>query len=179
MAETQIPCASKTCTRCGEQKPLTEFRQSKTSPDGHRPNCAECHEQWQARYGVRVVNPEKARARHAIYYATAKGWAKRIIAAKHFQCQKKDIPCDITWQDLLHMREMATTCPYYPEITLTYATGRECNTTASLDRIIPELGYVKENCVLISAKANRQKQDMSLADVENMAAVLRRLSRRA
>lgn len=36
------------------------------------------------------------------------------------------------------------------------------NASPSLDRVIPEKGYVKENVRVISMKANRMKQDVSL-----------------
>ena len=36
-------------------------------------------------------------------------------------------------------------------------TGR--GTTPSLDRIIPELGYVKENVVVVCGACNRRKND--------------------
>ena len=72
------------------------------------------------------------------------------------------------------MREISLTCPYYPEIALTYFTGIGCPTTATLDRIRPRFGYVRGNCILISNRANRQKQDMSLAEMRNIIAVTER-----
>lgn len=34
---------SKTCTKCGETKPLSEYHKHAQCADGHRPDCKECH----------------------------------------------------------------------------------------------------------------------------------------
>jgi len=42
-----------------------------------------------------------------------------------------------------------------------------------LDRIIPELGYVKENIKVISFKANSLKRDGSIEDFEKIIRYIR------
>jgi len=58
---------SKTCTKCGQIKPLSEFHKFARSPDGHKPRCKPCNyaeaEQW------RMSNPERAAQ-------TRKAWAE-------------------------------------------------------------------------------------------------------
>jgi hypothetical protein len=49
-------------------------------------------------------------------------------------------------------------------IELSFGVGRVHDASPSLDRVIPSLGYVKGNCFIISAKANRMKQENTLED---------------
>ena len=75
---------SKTCTKCGESKPLDEYSKRKSSPDGVRPYCKACANAYNARYraanrdsilewqrGYRVTNSERIRADKAEYYRRA------------------------------------------------------------------------------------------------------------
>jgi hypothetical protein len=43
----------------------------------------------------------------------------------------------------------------------------------SLDRFIPELGYVRENVRVISWRANRLKSDATLEEIESVARYMR------
>lgn len=47
-------------------------------------------------------------------------------------------------------------------IELSFGNGRVHDASPSMDRIVPELGYVKGNCFIISSKANRMKQENTL-----------------
>ena len=41
---------SKTCTKCGETKPLDDFHRNKTGAGGRRPDCKECVREYARRY---------------------------------------------------------------------------------------------------------------------------------
>ena len=41
---------SKTCTKCGETKPLDDFHRDKTGAGGRRPDCKECVREYKRRY---------------------------------------------------------------------------------------------------------------------------------
>ena len=41
---------SKTCTKCGETKPLDDFYRDKTGAGGRRPDCKECVREYSRRY---------------------------------------------------------------------------------------------------------------------------------
>lgn len=73
---------SKTCSKCGETKPLTEFYVHRDCVDGRRPDCAECCRQrtrnWQAANSERAKdfyreryakNPEVYKQRSRARYA--------------------------------------------------------------------------------------------------------------
>jgi len=70
---------TKTCTKCGECKPLTEFHKQKDKKDGLRSHCKACvlspeHlEKAKVRAAKRLLqNPENVRASAAIYRAKNK-----------------------------------------------------------------------------------------------------------
>ena len=65
-----------------------------------------------------------------------------------------DIPFDLDESDIF----IPTHCPILG-IELSFNKKQAKENSPSLDRIIPERGYVKGNCYIISKKANRMKQD--------------------
>jgi hypothetical protein len=50
-----------------------------------------------------------------------------------------------------------------------------CNNSPTLDRIVPELGYVKGNVWVISSRANRIKTNASLAELKLIATALEKM----
>lgn len=72
-----------------------------------------------------------------------------------YRSAKNNTPFDIEVDDV----EMVDVCPILG-IELDQKGNRE--STSSLDRIIPKLGYVKGNVRVISNKANRMKGDHTL-----------------
>lgn len=63
-----VPSERKTCTKCGEEKPLSEFRINKQGRLGRHSRCRACEAQYQREKYKR--NPE----RHAAYI---KAWQER------------------------------------------------------------------------------------------------------
>ena len=72
----------------------------------------------------------------------------------------KQVPFTITLEDIL--------IPEYCPIMGVKLTGRGENvkTSPSIDRIIPELGYVPGNIRVISTQANRMKWDSTQEELE-------------
>ena len=57
---------SKTCTKCGETKPLDDFHRDKRGPDGRRSDCKECVREYKRRYYEE--NRDKERERNRRYH---------------------------------------------------------------------------------------------------------------
>jgi hypothetical protein len=71
----------------------------------------------------------------------------------------------------IHIPEI---CPLL-QVPLEKGTTGICRPNApSLDRVIPGLGYTKENTWVISFRANTMKQNASLAELETLLAGLRK-----
>jgi predicted GIY-YIG superfamily endonuclease len=78
----------KTCTKCGIEKPLTEFYKSKTHKGGHRSDCKICNRQKYSRWYSK--NKEKKAKYHAKnkekmdkYYAQNKNKFKQYSAKRY------------------------------------------------------------------------------------------------
>lgn len=80
---------------------------------------------------------------------------KRLLWAATRRAKDQALPFDLVEEDII----IPTHCPYLG-IELTHHAPRGTNrgSVCSLDRIIPELGYVKGNVEVISHKANSMKQ---------------------
>lgn len=71
---------------------------------------------------------------------------------------KRGVPHTITKEDVRNMFGIVKTCPIFG-VELDYTGGVRTDNSPSLDRVIPELGYVKGNVAVISERANRLKND--------------------
>lgn len=69
---------------------------------------------------------------------------------------------------------MPTHCPVLG-IKLEYSTtGRPTDASPSIDRIIPERGYVPGNVIVVSMRANRLKSNATMNELEQIARFYRR-----
>ena len=77
------------------------------------------------------------------------------------RAKERGLPFDLTIEDL----EVPEKCPILGlELKVGSDSSREIS--PSLDRIVPELGYVKDNVRVISHRANRIKSDATLEELE-------------
>ena len=89
-------------------------------------------------------------------------WLKAKCRAKKLQ-----VPCDIDLEDVV----IPNQCPVL-KINLAKGNQTSQDTSPSLDRIFPELGYVKGNIWVISHRANRIKNDSSLKELKQLIIAL-------
>ena len=80
------------------------------------------------------------------------------------RARKKGIPFNISVEDII----IPETCPVFG-FPLTRGNDTPLYTSPSLDRIIPEKGYVKGNIVVISHKANKRKSNATIAELIKLA----------
>lgn len=64
------------------------------------------------------------------------------------------------------------TCPVLG-IPLNGLRGKRTNNTPSIDKLVPELGYIKGNVRVISWRANRLKSNASLSELELLVRYMR------
>lgn len=79
---------------------------------------------------------------------------KYLLKAAKKRAKKKNLPFNIEIEDII----IPDVCPVFG-FTLEVGTISERDNSPSLDKIIPELGYVKGNVKVISFKANTLKRD--------------------
>lgn len=79
---------------------------------------------------------------------------KKLIAGAKRRSKLNNLPFNLTEDDLV----IPEFCPVFG-IALEISDNKPSDFSPSLDRIIPELGYVKDNVVVISNLANRMKSN--------------------
>ena len=85
---------------------------------------------------------------------------QRLLESTRRRGREKNIPYDlVTYKEI----EIPTHCPYL-NIELTYDGSRGKN-AASIDKIIPELGYTKGNIQIISMLANQMKSNATIEEL--------------
>jgi hypothetical protein len=90
--------------------------------------------------------------------------AKSIVSNARQRAKKVGVPFDITVQDVLKVMPPNGKCPI-TGLVLEFGSGIACPNSLSLDRILPELGYVRGNIRVISHLANTIKQDCTDPEV--------------
>lgn len=79
------------------------------------------------------------------------------------RAKKRGIPFTLEVSDIIIPRY----CPIL-DLELSFGKGSVHDASPSLDRIVPNLGYIKGNCFIISSKANRMKQENTLESLEKI-----------
>lgn len=149
----------RTCIKCYQKKELNDFRENRNS-------CRKCEtaytklffqsqfgkeyrKQWQTK--DRIERPERS-----------------MLRAARKRAKQLNIPFNLSEEDIVIPE-------YCPVLGIKIGRNEKVSGPSSptLDRIIPELGYVKGNVAVISKRANTIKNDASIADLEAVLAWLR------
>lgn len=136
--------------------------------DGYRKNHPERVRKARESYNVRTMVERKVAA--AIRRADPERnteWRRRRLAnhAKR-RAVARDLPYSITWRDVV----IPKVCPVLGIELATVGEGVVKPNTPSLDRIVPERGYVKGNIVVVSHRANSIKNNATLAELRRIVA---------
>jgi hypothetical protein len=114
------------------------------------------------------MRTKEQRKRNAQAYKKRSPQSYRVsvmLTAAKAHAKKIQVPFAITATDLQPYPEL---CPVLG-IPLKYGYGKRSNNSASLDKFIPELGYVPGNVAIISDLANRIKNNATAAEVRAVA----------
>lgn len=147
----------KKCTTCdyiGDN-----FHKNKNSKDGLTTLCKECacrrSNLWAKNNLEQVVQAKKARRQDI---------RKSLLESAQSRASQYNIPLTITLDDIV----VPTTCPIFG-FPLVKSPGKASYNSPSLDKIVPELGYVPGNIQVISYKANMMKNNASSEDLIKFA----------
>lgn len=152
----------KRCSKCSIEKDDGEF------PSG-RNTCKICKtKEYREKYNLKrnlkyKIDPEfrdaeKQRSRNWRH----KNPEKSILKDARRRSIEKNIPFNLSSEDII----IPEVCPIL-KIALNKNTGLWKDDSPSIDRIIPEKGYVKENIIIISYRANRIKNDHTISEIVN------------
>lgn len=192
-----VESGAKICPRCGEAKSLNNFHANKRNPAGRVSFCKSCmkvyiRERYQQKKAdavndlpdhkvCRKCGVERARGDFALHPFTGDGlssWCSPCMKKYRKQKRKDDpqkalwmqakarakahgVPFDIDIEDVI----VPDRCPVFG---FEWRSGSN-DTVPSLDKIVPEKGYVKGNIVVVSMRANRMKSEASIEDLRKLA----------
>ncbi len=129
-------------------------------------------------YGYRRVNDMQCiTCQQLISAPTAKAYQKkhplrRRVAKTKARCKANDVPFDEAAYRAVY-RERGSHCPVFSTEFVNGTENKFHPDTPEMDRIIPELGYVRGNMWVISRKANRIKTDAVWRDILRVAMAVR------
>jgi hypothetical protein len=144
--------ASGTCLVCGAEA------QRALWTAGHRPDPEARARAWQKYNQTEAAKQSKW---NWVQKDPRRAWAHSVTSTAKRRAKEKGVPFDLTPD---YVRSLAVDrCPSLG-VELVYGSGNggsaEYN-SASLDRIVPSLGYVRGNVQVLSARANAMKSDAS------------------
>jgi len=147
----------KTCKVCN-----SEFETNQSANTICSDNCREIQKQ-KARNKWRTKSKEQKR----LWAGYTKKWRDRnpykakvtLLKAKAL---RSNLPFDLDEQWFQNNNQI-----FCPVLGIRLNQG-DRNSVSSVDRIIPELGYVKENCRIISMKANMLKNNATVEELEKI-----------
>lgn len=94
---------------------------------------------------------------------------KRLLQGARKRAKEKGLPCTITEKDII----IPQYCPYLGiKLETSSPRGSSRANVYSLDKIIPELGYVPGNIEVISHLANTMKSNATIEQLYQFATVI-------
>ena len=99
--------------------------------------------------------------------------AKNLYYGAMGRAKKFGLPFDLVESQIV----VPETCPVLG-IPLTRGIGKQTDNSPTIDRIIPALGYVKKNIIVVSMRANRIKSNAVPDDIVAVGRFYRKLFKR-
>jgi len=168
---------TKLCRKCNIEKSLAFFYKEPQNADKLCNHCKECRNLYAKEHYNKNKNIYKERAKDSYLKDKTKNKKycesyrnsdpiKNMLSKAKLRASKKGIPFDLKVDDVF----IPEVCPVFniPLERNTKGKGPKKN-SPSLDRIVPNNGYVKGNVQIISNKANLMKQDASAGELVTFA----------
>lgn len=162
---------NKVCIKCGIEKSLDNFTLRKDTGK-YRSVCHECRRK---EYKENKKINEQAKERARKYYIEHKekqlqlrkqryinNISKVLYDSAKRRAKMKNIPFNIEVSDIIIPQK----CPIFG-FDLVIGT-KDKQISPSLDRIIPEKGYVKGNIIVVSLKANTMKNNATIEEIKKL-----------
>lgn len=158
----------KTCGVCKVTKHVSEFYKAKSGSLGVQSFCKLCTDQRTIAY--RQDNAAKMKVWAKSYYR--RNLPKKMLSQAKIRAEANDLAFDLIESDIV----IPEFCPVLGiKLCISDRGNGPSDESPSLDRIIPEKGYVKGNTVVISQRANSIKRNASLEEIEKLYLWLKNL----
>jgi hypothetical protein len=154
----------KVCSFCKEWKLFYMFGARRESIDKHNSRCKECDVLRATAYR----NTPRGKETIALYYTNH--WERKRIKDAKGRAKFKKLPFNITEDYVKSITPSDMICPALGIQMKVGQTAKESKVSApSLDRLIPKLGYVKGNIIIVSNRANTLKRDATPEELMKVA----------
>ena len=154
----------KVCSSCKEWKLFYMFSKRLAAIDKHNARCKEC----EALYSAAYRNTPKGKETKALW--NAKNWERRRVKDAKNRARYLKIPFNLTTEYIKSITPSDMICP---ALGIQMKVGGDYKNSMirapSLDRLIPELGYVKGNIAVVSTRANIIKRDATPEELMKVA----------
>lgn len=153
------------CSKCHKTKPIDQYYKNKTGPGGISYHCKTCQTAWGRAYYKKTYDKRKEKVKKAVQVRReGPGWRNYLLNHAKKRALKNNIPFNITVEDIY----IPKYCPVLG-LELVINKDKAGPNSASIDRIVPELGYVKGNIQVISRRANVMKNDATKEELVQFA----------
>ena len=143
---------TKICSKCGVEKSLEEFHKDSQGKLGRKARCKDCIAQYMLDR-KRLPGVKESIYQNGLRYDRENPEARMANSARE-RSRRDGTLCTITKNDIV----IPDFCPILG-IPLKRGDRTEHDSAPSLDRIIPENGYILGNVNVISYRANRLKNN--------------------
>lgn len=124
----------------------------------YRARVLQLSKEWHAKTSKEIINQKRREWGY-------KNRTKCILNEARKRAKIKNVPFDLTEKDII----VPELCPVL-NIPLISGIGKRTDNSPSLDRVVPEKGYIKSNIRIISNRANVLKNN---ATIEELRAVIK------
>ena len=141
---------TKTCRVCDEAKPLDAFSPRNSSRDGRDGRCKSCSTIYhQARY---TRDPQR-------------GWIERALIGARQRARERGLEYALSANDVV----VPSYCPVLGVPLVFGNPVGDRDNSPSLDRIYNDRGYVADNVIVTSWRANRLKNNATVHELVRIA----------
>jgi hypothetical protein len=105
---------------------------------------------------------KRQRDRYRRANRTKEQWLKEALAKARRRARACGLAFDLDVSDFWNLPDY---CPVFADIRLNYSGGPRNDSTASLERIDNSLGYIRDNVIIVSWRANNTKKDATVPEV--------------
>lgn len=121
--------------------------------------CTECFKENTKRFYAKRIDDKDLDFKKKLIIGNIKG-----------SCERKGIPFELTVDNVV----WNTVCPVFGCELDYFTRGKPGPNAASIDKIVPSLGYIPSNVVVISHRANQIKTNASIHELEQVLNYLRK-----
>ena len=171
------------CRECISAQSAERWKRNPRDPDVNRRKAREWHaanreyvsrknksryeetKEQQKERSIKWRRENIERARSTARHWNHKKWERHATGNCRARAKRKGVPFDMEPSDLFDPAtgKLPIRCPIFPHIVLDYAGGPDRRKWPSVDRKVPELGYVTGNVWVVSIAANLWKSNGSSA----------------